>query len=498
MAVRTQIDIRNSALMSVMGIGLRKELYTKAVFPGRLVLVGCGAVAQGVLPMLLRHTDITPEKITIITADRMGKDLADGLGIEFIIEPLTPENHKALLKRHLSKGDFLLNLSVDVQYADLIEFCQKLGVLYLDTSAEFWPGFSADPSLPLLERTNYAYDEDFRALQKKYHGGTTAVVNHGANPGLVSHFIKAALLDIARDVGNGAAALGTPKSKEEWARLMQHLGVRVVQISERDTQNSSAYKQLGEFVNTWSIEGFMSELIQPAEFGWGTHEKEIPTDGHMHETGTKAIIYLERPGALTLVRTWTPREGPLHGFLMTHEEVMTTTNYYTVIENEKIVYRPTSMYAYHPSDDAVLSVREYAWNNWKEPRKKRLVMRDIDQGSDELGVLLMGHKKRSYWYGSDLSIAQVRELDPNQNATCMQVAAGALGALIWALENPKRGVVEPEDLDFKRVLDVATPYLGTVHGKYTNWSPLRDRKDPLFPEDVADDDPWQFKNFRVM
>ncbi len=31
--------------------------------------------------------------------------------------------------------------------------------------------------------------------------GPTAVLTHGANPGLVSHFVKQALLNIARDTG---------------------------------------------------------------------------------------------------------------------------------------------------------------------------------------------------------------------------------------------------------------------------------------------------------
>ena len=478
--------------------GAAKELYTQTVFPGRLLMLGCGAIAQSIIPMLLRHTDITPERMKIITADKMGKSVADHFGIEFIIEPLTPENYTKILKKHLSKDDFLLNLSVDVSYHDLILLCQKFGVLYLDTSAEFWPGFSVDPSLPLHQRTNYAYDDDFRTLQKKHRGGPTAVVNHGANPGLVSHFVKQALLDIARDIGNGAAARGIPTDRLGWAQLMQSLGVRVVQFSERDTQNSRAFKQAGEFVNTWSIDGFLSELVQPAEFGWGTHERELPADGHLHESGSKGIIYLERPGGLTLVRTWTPREGSFQGFLMTHEETMTTANYYTVSEGDRVVFRPTAMYAYHPCDDAVLSVREYGANNWKQPRKRRILMKDIESGSDELGVLLLGHKKRGYWFGSDLSIAQVRELEPDQNATCMQVAAGALAGTIWALENPQQGVVEPEDLDFQRILHIAMPYLGTVHGKYTTWTPLRDRKAPLFPQNIAADDPWQFKNFLVI
>lgn len=472
-----------------------KELYTQTKFPGRLLILGCGSIGQCVIPMLLKHTDITPERMRVIAADETGKTVAEQYGIEFVLETLTPETYKMILKKHLSEKDFLLNLSVDVSSTDLIMVAQKIGALYLDTSTELWSGFSVDATLPIVDRTNYANDEQVLALKKSFPEGPTAVTNHGANPGLISHFVKEALLNIARDT---ATSSEVPKSRAEWAKLMQALRVRVVQVAERDTQASSVLKQPDEFVNTWSIDGFLSEATQPVELGWGTHEKEIPSDGHEFTFGTQHGIYLDRPGALTLVRSWTPREGPYHGFLITHDECLTTANYYTVVEGEQTLYRPTVMYAYHPCDDAVLSLREYAGNNWRQPRKKRILMDEIDRGSDELGILLMGHKKRSYWYGSDLSIAQARELIPSQNATVIQVAAGALSGLIWALENPRNGIVEPEDLDFRRILDIAAPYLGIVHGKYTNWTPLRDRKDPLFPEDIATADPWQFKNFRVM
>ncbi|MBI2004549.1 homospermidine synthase [Patescibacteria group bacterium] len=480
------------------GFSGEKELYTKVPFPGKLLILGCGSIGQCILPMLLRHTDIVPERMRIIASEDRGKAVAEQFGIEFVIETLTQDNYVSVFKKQLSAGDFLLNLSVEVSSNDLIVWCQKNNVLYVDTSTERWPGFSLDASLTPEQRTNYAQREEFLKLKEKYKDGSTAIVNHGANPGIISHFIKAALLDIALSVGNGAAAIGTPTDRTGWANLMQALKVRVIQTAERDTQDTPVSKQPDEFVNTWSVDGFLSEATQPVELGWGTHEKELPQDAHEHTIGRKAAIYLDRPGALTPVRSWTPREGPYHGFLITHDESITTADYYTVFDEQgNAVYRPTMMYAYHPCDDAVLSLREYAGNNWRQPKKKRILMDEIERGADELGVLLMGHKKRSYWYGSDLSIAQARELVPHQNATVMQVAAGALAGVIWTLENPRRGIVEPEDLDFRRILDLATPYLGIVHGKYTNWTPLRARKDPLFPEDTAAD-PWQFKNFRVM
>ena len=52
--------------------------------------------------------------------------------------------------------------------------------------------------------------------------------------------------------------------------------MRAIHIAERDTQVQDVPKKIGEFVNTWSIDGFIGEGCQPAELGWGTHEKELP------------------------------------------------------------------------------------------------------------------------------------------------------------------------------------------------------------------------------
>jgi homospermidine synthase len=124
-------------------------------------------------------------------------------------------------------------------------------------------------------------------------------------------------------------------------------------------------------------------------------------------------------------------------------------------------------------------------------------MRDeIESGMDELGVLLMGNPEGVYWYGSRLTIAGARALAPYNTATSLQVVAGILGGMVWALENPDAGLVEPDELDHERILEVATPYLGEVAGVWGDWTPLKDRS-PLFPEEKDEGDPWQFLNFRV-
>ncbi|HTL91913.1 MAG TPA: saccharopine dehydrogenase C-terminal domain-containing protein, partial [Steroidobacteraceae bacterium] len=348
-------------------------------------------------------------------------------------------------------------------------------------------------SLTPSQRSNYALRESALALARGPKG-PTAVLTHGANPGLVSHFVKQALLNIARDT---EAAGGNPASRAEWGELARRLGVKVIHIAERDTQVSSAPKQLGEFVNTWSIDGFVSEGSQPSEMGWGTHERNFPRDGKRHDFGCMAAIYLTQPGAGTRVRTWTPNAQHFHGFCITHGESISIADYLTVREGAQVAYRPTVHYAYHPCDAAIMSVYELAGRNYVQQERQRILMNDITAGIDELGVLLAGHKKNAYWYGSQLSIAAARKLAPYNNATSLQVCVAVLSGVVWAMENPNLGIVEPDDMDFRRNLEICMPYLGPVVGEYTDWTPLHERE-RLFPEDIDKSDPWQFKNVRVI
>jgi homospermidine synthase len=456
-------------------------------------MVGFGSIGQGVLPLLLRHLTLTSDRVTIVTAETRGQKEAELYGVRFIHEPVTRSNYRTLLEPLLSPGDALVNLSVDVSSVALIELARQRGALYIDTCIEPWLGGYTDPDLGPADRSNYALRESALALGRN-PGAPTAVLTHGANPGLVSHFTKRALLDIAAATGTEPPV---PADRAGWASLAQTLGVKVIHVAERDTQVARFPKKPDEFVNTWSIDGFVGEGCQPAELGWGSHERHFPADGHRHAKGSQAAIWLARPGAATRVRTWTPLAGPIHGFLITHNEAISLADYLTVGSGVQPQYRPTVHYAYHPSDDAVLSVHEFAGRNYELQPNKRLMMDEITEGMDELGVLLAGHAKGAYWYGSRLTIGEARELAPHNNATSLQVTAAVLGGLVWAIENPDRGLVEPEEMDHERVLQVAAPYLGELAGAFTDWNPLQGRGQ-LFPEDIDPEDPWQFKNIRVV
>jgi homospermidine synthase len=468
-----------------------------ARIPGPIVMIGFGSIGRGTLPLIERHFEFDRKNFVVIDPVDTDRKLLDERGIRFIKQALTKENFRDVLKPLLTAGPgqgLVVNLSVDTSSVDLMDFCKDVNAFYIDTVAEPWPGFYADKTATVSQRSNYALRERVLDLRRRRPGGVTAVNCCGANPGMVSWFVKQALLNVASDLGLTGEE---PKTREDWARLMQRVGIKGIHIAERDTQRAKNPKPRGVFVNTWSVEGFVSEGLQPAELGWGTHEKALPANGRTHDFGSGAAIYLLQPGAGTRVRSWTPTAGAQHGFLVTHNESISIADFFTVRDGDKAVYRPTCHYAYRPADDAVLSLDEMAGNAW-QPQEKWHILdeNEIVDGIDELGVLLYGHARNAYWFGSQLSIEDTRRLAPYQNATGLQVSSAVLAGIVWMLENPQRGIVEADEMDFRRCLDVQLPYLGPVIGRYTDWNPLAGRPG-LFPEVLDMHDPWQFSNVLV-
>lgn len=467
---------------------------------GPIIMIGFGSIGRGTLPLIERHFNFDRTRLVVIDPRA---DIAPFLaekGIRHIRTHLTKENYKEVLKP-LLKGvrgqGFCVNLSVDAASVDLMRICRKHGMLYIDTVVEPWPGFYFDADADNAARTNYSLRETMLKEKARRPGGTTAVSTCGANPGMVSWFVKQALVNLAKDIG---VDIEEPQShdREGWAKLMERLGVKGVHVAERDTQRAKEPKPFGAFWNTWSVEGFIAEGFQPAELGWGTHENWMPKNAKKQKKGSKAAIYLDQPGANTRVRTWCPGLGPQYGFLVTHNEAISISDYFTVRnDGGDVTYRPTCHYAYHPCNDAILSLHELFGNGGiPQPVQHVLGEDELVDGADELGVLLYGHEKNAYWYGSRLSLQETRSLAPNQNATGLQVSSAVLAGMVWALENPQVGIVEADEMDYRRCLEVQRPYLGPVEGHYTDWTPL-DGRPGLFPENLDKSDPWQFRNILV-
>jgi len=470
-----------------------------AQFNGRILLLGFGGVGQTMLPMILRHLAIDPRKVTVLEKDnhldlfhkKYGKS-----GVKYIIKEIAENNMEGVLSQFVGPGDMIINLSLNIDGITIVKWCLEHDVLYTDTSIERWPD-QPDETIPdMSERTLYYTHGRIRSITAPWKNkGATALVTNGANPGLVTQFTKAALLDIAEAMN---LEVIIPQSREEWAVLMMKTGTKVVHIAERDTQVIDKPKVKGEFVNTWSCEGFWAEGRAPAEMGWGTHERPMPDGGYVHREGPANAAYLKSPGVATLAKSWVPKGGSYNGFVVQHSEAVTLSDYFTLTDpSGNIIFRPTVHYVYCPCDAAIASVHEFRGRELRIQDKKRIAKTEIVSGIDELGVLLLGHGMNGWWYGSQMSIQEAMAVMPGEGPTTVQVAANMLAGIVWMIQNPRMGYTEPEELPFEFILNLARPYLGTMASVPTTWTPLADRSS-LFKVDIDPRHPWRFENFRVI
>jgi homospermidine synthase len=476
--------------------------------PGRVVILGCGSVVQCLLPLLLDHFKFEPSSITVLESRDNRSRIASSLerGVHYQQFEITQKNLEYTLAGMLGDGDLLIDLAWNIGLRELLEWCRDANVRYLNTSVEVWFPYLDPASASPQERTLYSRHMALRRQIAAWgsNDGPSAVVEHGANPGLVSHFTKQALSEIAEAVLRDGLLLERHEAisealvGERFNVLAQLLEVKSIHIAERDTQITNQPKEVGEFVNTWSVDGFYEEGVAPAEMGWGTHERVLPALARTHSgEGPRNQICFAQMAHKTLVRSMVP-SGPIVGMVIRHGEAFTICDHLTVIEDGEAVYRPTVHYAYCPTDVAWASFIELEGNEYAYPDVQRIMNDEIVSGRDELGVLVMGHPYKSWWTGMRTTIDEAREVAPHQSATTIQVAASILGAVQWLLSSPRDGVRVPDELPWRDVLGVALPYVGTLWSGPIDWDPVSshvDWFDSWSGRELDRDDPWQFTNF---
>jgi homospermidine synthase len=479
-------------------------------FKQRIVIIGFGSVAQCTLPILFKHINIPYHRVTVVDFEDKQSLLQPWInrGVHYLRERIEKDTLPEQLERLVGPGDMLIDLAWNIGAEDIIQWCHDHDVNYLNTSIELWDPYTQSHQKHPTEKTLYYRHMRLRQMRQKWKKvGPTIITEHGANPGLISSLVKQGLLDIAKklikdeyydEIKN--RELETLVKEQAFAKIAQAIGVKVIHISERDTQISNQPKQVDEFVNTWSVEGFREEGTTTAEMGWGTHEKKLPDLAFAHATGPKNQICLARMGMNTWVSTFVPH-FEIRGMVVRHGEAFTLSDYLTVHNaSEEAIYRPTVHYAYCPSDAAIASLNELRGNNYRLQKKIRIMNDDITQGEDILGALIMGHPYQSWWIGSILSIHEARSLVPHQNATTVQVAISVVAAMLWMIEHPQDGYLQPEQLPHEFILKVAKPYLGTFISQAFDWHPLKNYYNEFAGYNrprIDQEDVWQFTNFLI-
>ncbi|MFA5143344.1 MAG: saccharopine dehydrogenase C-terminal domain-containing protein [Candidatus Omnitrophota bacterium] len=476
-------------------------------FKNKILVIGYGSVCKCALPVLFKHIKIPHKNVTVIDFADKRKELREWTrkGVKYYQEKITPTNLARVLGKYVSSGGMIIDLAWNISCIDILTWCHENHVLYVNTSVEEWDPYANIHSKSPLEKSLYYRHMELRQATSGWeNSATTAIVDHGANPGLISHFTKKGLEDIAaKFVRDKSVAKKDAREVEnfmrerDFAHLAMKLGVKTIHCSERDTQITNRPKEVDEFVGTWSIEGLREEGISPAEMGWGTHERILPPFANVATYGPGNQIFLSQMGMNTWVRSWVP-DYEIIGMVIRHGESFSISEKLTVWKSGKPIYRPTVYYAYMPCHETISSLYELRARSYDLQPNLRIMSDEITSGNDILGALIMGHKYNSWWTGSILSIEESRRLVPHQNATTMQVAIGIVSAIMWMIENPHKGVCVPDDLPHDYILGIAKPYLGKLVSRASDWTPSKNYQ--VFfkenPNSVLDEkNIWCFKNF---
>lgn len=418
----------------------------------QLVIIGFGSVGRPVVNRLLAWSTIRPEDIIIYDKQDLSKIIPEG--IKFKQREIVRKNYRKSLK-HLKKGDIIIDLSLYVDSIKIAKYCIERDIHFINTSIESW-----DLYKERKERTISSSFKDLDLFQKRYVEKInkeipTIIFNHGANPGMVSHFVRLALDAIL-------------PGKQSHAEKAKQLKVRTIHISEIDTQIEHKREEK-KWRNTWSINGFFEEGTAPPELGLGSHERDIKGVEIFKTHESKAWI-LPNIGWTTYVKSYVPYNEYV-GYLIQHAEALSINKYLRIGK-----YSPSVYYVYRPCLGSIESIKKFGTKKDPEFKDQKILFHSNSSGEDKLGVLLLT-PKMSWWCGSICSSEETKLIfDGYEYAgpTSSQVVAGVLGAIWLIIKNPTLGILEPDDIPAKyteKICKFVKPLLGVFVNSQVDWNP---------------------------
>ena len=470
----------------------------------KVAIFGCGAVGKCVLYYLTRFIRVSYKNVSIVDcmeAESKFPAVQECIasGATFLKYKITSANVEELINDvlRLKAGDAIIDLTTRTPTMKIFAECRRRQLFYINTDIY-------DESVPLpivnntldgaIRATHAIIDDVYRKTE--HHGKVTHVLECGMNPGLISIFVKRGLVDMAKWVQSKCKAKARRPQMEElklalsscdYHGIAKALGVRVIHCSEIDTQVPTV-KQInkGCFMNTWSCVGLIDEGLEPAEIAVGTHEQVIPFAPKRVEMAFPQIALLGKDGIKVQSRSYVPiatktEEGAqtvefkeIQGRCVHHGESI-SLNIFLGRDD----YAPTMHYVYamNPTTEAQLQTmnRRQLLRASLDPAKMHVMNAHQDKlhGTDNVGACFLldanpitGEKKPwGWWCGSMLDTDTVRNdlNDPYFGPTVIQVMAGVLSGLSWAMKHPERGLMFTENIDGRYILKKAKKYLGTIY-----------------------------------
>ncbi len=453
-------------------------------FEGKIVQFGFGAVGKSFFEKIKKEIKFNENKYFVITRDKEEFQAfvnLDGIVGNFIVAEVTKDNFKVIFEKYLEDGDLLIDFADTVGTKDILKWCIEKNIMYLNTGEADWP--ENWYSIFNENQIKRKIQEEYNKQNKKY----PIVLQHGNNPGLVSHFVKAGIEYIVNNQYRWNKRYKQLLKENKFNVLAYELKIKMIHVNDIDLQAVNQEYKDDTLYSTWCIESFFFEMLSEATLNIGTHENVNYENECRYLDKEKGFLEFKKIAADTKCRTYYPN-GKFEGFLVPHEETITIAQGLELKNNNDVIYRPSVMFLYSPCEYAKNYFKNSKLNSYPDPdpdkpqdsenQNEPIIVRgykypnnaeivyqeNINSGTEYVGVLLLGDNFNPVWVGNRIEPKFLYKNKKNsywQTPTITPVAMSALAAVTWMLKNKEcGGIYFPDEIiDYKYILKIAEKYI---------------------------------------
>ena len=464
-------------------------------YSGRIVQFGFGAVGKSFYEKVAKEISFDEYKYFVITRNKDEFEAyinLGGISSNFIVADINRDNWKDIFSQYLSEGDILLDFADSVGTRDFCEWCAENNIMYLNTGETDWSDhwYSIFDENDKKEELKEFYKD--KTNKNKY----PILLQHGNNPGLVSHFVKAAIDYIIRTQFKKDKHLKQLSKENKYNEIAQVLGIKMIHINDIDLQEVKGDFNENLLINPWCVDSFWFEMLSEATFNVGTHEKNIKEEDIKFLNKEKGYCEFKQLAAETQCNTYYPH-GKFKGYMVPHEETITIAKSLEIKYGDNVVYRPSVMFLYSPCKYATEYLKKAKVNDYLNPDENKpqdcentdeksiirgyvypnnweiLYPEKIDSGTEYVGVLLLGEKFDPVWVGNRIErsfLTKDKKHSYWQTPTITPVSMSALAGMCWMLKNQnKGGIYFPDDIiDYQHIIKTAEKYISkTIYHTFT-------------------------------
>lgn len=454
-------------------------------FDGNIVQFGFGAVGKSFYEKVKKEIKFNDYNYYVITANPNEFDAfikMGGLVSNFYVYEVNRDNFSDIFSKFLKEGDLLIDFADTVGTKDICIWAAQNNIMYINTGEADWPEHWYSIFEENLKKRDLKSNYEKSVAYNKY----PIVLQHGNNPGLVSHFVKLAIEYIVKKQFPLNFKLHKLIKENKFNELAAFLGIRMIHVNDIDTQVINEPYTINKLYNTWCIDSFFFEMLSESTANIGTHEQIDYSDECNLLDKYHGFLELKGLAANTKCCTYYPN-GKFDGYLVPHEETITIATNLELKENDKVIYRPSVLFLYSPCSlaqkylngakvndylnpdinkvlDGVNQEGETIVRGYRYPKEYEIPYQEkISDGTEYVGVLLLGEKFNPVWVGNRIEAKFLYKGKDSywQTPTITPVAMSALAAVCWMLNNRnKRGIYFPDDInDYHYIVKLAEKYI---------------------------------------